>query len=164
MRAKVRDLLGPRGDLTVISDASSCTDSLAELTDGGLTTVVDVTAFAVEHLLPRLTVTHPIDSIALHPTCATTRLGTTDALVAIAEFISPDVYVPFDWACCGFAGDRGLLHPELTESAAAEEAAEVNRREFAAYASSNRTCEIGMSRATGRTYRHIIELLAEATR
>jgi D-lactate dehydrogenase len=34
----------------------------------------------------------------------------------------------------------------------------------AAYASSNRTCEIGMSRATGRPYVHILELLERSTR
>ena len=57
-----------------------------------------------------------------------------------------------------------MLHPELTASATAREAAEVGERGFAAYASTNRTCEIGMSRATDRTYRHILELLEEATR
>ncbi len=35
---------------------------------------------------------------------------------------------------------------------------------FAAYLSSNRTCELGMSRATGHSYRHTIELLEELTR
>jgi D-lactate dehydrogenase len=33
-----------------------------------------------------------------------------------------------------------------------------------AFASSNRTCELAMTRATGRPYRHILELLEEATR
>ena len=32
--------------------------------------------------------------------------------------------------CCGFAGDRGMLHPELTASASSEEAAEVARRSY----------------------------------
>ena len=33
-----------------------------------------------------------------------------------------------------------------------------------AHASCNRTCEIGMTRATGAEYRHVLELLEEATR
>ena len=102
--------------------------------------------------------------LALHPTCGSARLDIDDHLLALANFISDDVVVPGAWACCGFAGDRGLLHPELTESATAPEAAEVKEREFTAYASVNRTCEIAMSRATGRTYVHILELLAQATR
>jgi D-lactate dehydrogenase len=72
--------------------------------------------------------------------------------------------VPGAWGCCAFAGDRGLLHPELTASATAREAAEIATRTFAAYASSNRTCEIGMSRATGQPYVHVLELLEQATR
>jgi D-lactate dehydrogenase len=33
-----------------------------------------------------------------------------------------------------------------------------------AYVSGNRTCEIGMARATGEDYRHVLEVLEEATR
>ena len=70
--------------------------------------------------------------------------------------------VPDDWGCCAFAGDRGLLHPELTAAATAPEAAELRGRDFTAYASVNRTCELGMTRATGRSYRHVLEVLAAA--
>jgi len=33
-----------------------------------------------------------------------------------------------------------------------------------AHASCNRTCELGMTRATGEPYRHVLELLEELTR
>ena len=72
--------------------------------------------------------------------------------------------MPDAWGCCGFAGDRGMLHPELTASATAAEAAEVRALGADAHASCNRTCELGMTRATGSEYRHILELLEEATR
>ena len=35
--------------------------------------------------------------------------------------------------------------------------------QFDAHASCNRTCELGMTRATGVPYRHVIEVLAELT-
>ena len=60
--------------------------------------------------------------------------------------------------------DRGLLHPELTASATAAEAAAVREESFDAYASVNRTCELAMARATGAPYRHLLELVEEATR
>jgi D-lactate dehydrogenase len=82
----------------------------------------------------------------------------------IAEAISGEAVIPDDWGCCAFAGDRGLLHPELTASATRAEAAALAGRTFTAYASVNRPCEIGMTRATGKPYRHILELLEEATR
>ncbi|MBE3015702.1 hypothetical protein IL992_42045, partial [Microbispora sp. NEAU-D428] len=56
-----------------------------------------------------------------------------------------------------------LLHPELTASATRAEAASVTEGGFAAHASVNRTCEIGMTRATGKTYHHLLELLDQVT-
>jgi hypothetical protein len=40
----------------------------------------------------------------------------------------------------------------------------VRQRRFDAYASVNRTCELGMSRATGANYRHLLELVEVAAR
>ena len=57
-----------------------------------------------------------------------------------------------------------MLHPELTASATAKQAAEVADMGAAAHASCNRTCELGMTRATGAQYRHVLELLEEVTR
>ncbi|MBP8918995.1 MAG: oxidoreductase [Micropruina sp.] len=82
----------------------------------------------------------------------------------LAAACADEVTVPFEAGCCGFAGDRGLLHPELTASATAREAAEVNGVHYDDHLSSNRTCELGLTRATGRRYRHAIELLEELTR
>ena len=72
--------------------------------------------------------------------------------------------IPDDWGCCAFAGDRGLLHPELTASATRRRPTRSTSAAIAAYASSNRTCELGMSEATGQQYRHILELLADASK
>ena len=69
-----------------------------------------------------------------------------------------------DWNCCGYAGDRGMLHPELTASATREEAKEVAAIDSAHHASLNRTCELGLSRATGHEYQHVLELLEVASR
>jgi D-lactate dehydrogenase len=54
-----------------------------------------------------------------------------------------------------------MLHPELTAAATAPEAAEVAALDADAHASCNRTCELGLTRATGKQYRHVLELLAE---
>jgi len=99
----------------------------------------------------------------LHPTCSSAGLGLDPALHRVAAAAAAEVDVPDDWGCCAFAGDRGLLHPELTASATAREAAAVNES-ATAYASLNRTCELGMTRATGRPYRHVLEILEKARR
>ena len=66
--------------------------------------------------------------------------------------------------CCAFAGDRGFLYSELTQSATAEEAAEVRASEYNAYLGGNRTCGIGMNLATGKNYMSFVYLLEELTR
>ncbi len=162
MRARVVPALqaASGGVLPLVSDASSCTEGFRTM---GLD-VMDLTTFARTELLPRLTVTHSYGTVAVHPTCSTTHLGTTPDLLALAATVAGEVVVPDDWGCCAFAGDRGLLHPELTASATAPEAEELRGRQFDAYVSSNRTCELGMTRATGQPYHHVVELLERATR
>ena len=123
--------------------------------------VIDAVTLIAERVLPGLA-DHPrLDSLTVHPTCSSTQLGLNDALLAIAREIADDVAVPLDWGCCAFAGDRGMLHPELTASATADQAAQVRERDARAHASCNRTCELAMTRATGKPYRHVIEILAD---
>lgn len=52
----------------------------------------------------------------------------------------------------------------LTKSVTKPQAAEVALRQDDLYVSANQTCEIGMSRATGKQYRHIAEVLEELSR
>ena len=157
------------GELPVVVDASSCTEGLRQMLETAAEPcakirVVDAVAFTAETVLPRLTITRPLGSLALHPTCSATRLGLTETLRGLAEAIADTVTVPVAWGCCAFAGDRGLLHPELTASATATQAAELRAGEFDAHASCNRTCELGMTRATGQPYVHVLELVERATR
>lgn len=85
-------------------------------------------------------------------------------LVKVAEAAVEQVNVPKDWNCCGYAGDRGMLHPELTASATKREAAEAKRLGAKYHASSNRTCELGLTSATGEPYQHVLELLEQVSR
>ncbi|OYO20776.1 FAD-binding oxidoreductase [Enemella dayhoffiae] len=155
-----------QGRLPIVCDAASCTEGLLKSAKDSQPTlqILDLVAYARAELLPRLTVRRKVESVVLHPTCSSRQLGLDADLQAIAGAVAEEVVVPTSWGCCGFAGDRGLLHPELTAAATEAEAAEVAQREFSAYASLNRTCEIGMTRATGRPYQHILQLLAECTR
>ena len=133
--------------------------------------VLDAVTFVHRAVLPRLELDPAarVESIAVHPTWSTEHLGIHDDLIAVAGAAAREVQVPPSWGCCGFAGDRGMLHPELTAGATEAEAGEIaeleaERGTFSAYASCNRTCEMGMSRATGRDYEHVLEVLARVTR
>src|SRR3712207_930775 len=156
------------GRLPVVVDAASCTEGLVRLlgdsADEGGVRVLDAVAFVDEVVLPRLPAGRRVPSVVVHQTCSSTQLGINASLVRVASAAAEEVVRPVDWSCCAFAGDRGLLHPELTASATAAEASEVRQRPSSAYASVNRTCELGMTRATGRPYQHVLELLEAATR
>ena len=161
------------GALPVVVDASSCTHGIAEPGDALTETngerhadleVLDSVAWAQERLLPRLEVRGRASSVAVHPTCSLRHLGLAPALAALAEALAEDVYTPPSATCCGFAGDRGFLHPELTASATAEETAELSGRGFDAHLCSNRTCEVGLERGTGRRWESFVFLLEELTR
>jgi len=158
-----------QGVLPVVSDASSCTEGLRHMIADGPAEyrslrVIDAVEFCATRLLPALTVSAPLSDVALHPTCSLTRMGITDTLREVAAAIADKVVVPDSWGCCGFAGDRGMLHPELTDAATRDQAAEIMSTEHSAYASCNRTCELGMTRATGQPYVHLLELVERATR
>ncbi|AJF63936.1 FAD-binding and (Fe-S)-binding domain-containing protein [Streptomyces vietnamensis] len=162
------------GKLPLVVDASSCTLGIAHEVVPYLTednrelhaelTVVDSLVWAADELLPRLDVRRRVASAVVHPTCSMRHLGDEEKLTALAEACAEEVVVPADAGCCAFAGDRGMLHPELTASATAREAAEVTARPFDVHLSANRMCEIGMDRATGRSYGSVLLALERATR
>jgi D-lactate dehydrogenase len=156
----------------VVVDATSCTHGLIEgaelLSDVGRERhsqleIVDSIEWG-RRLLPNLTVAEPLDSVTVHPTCASRKLGLDGALAEVAAALARNVHVPVSAACCGFAGDRGFLHPELTAAALAPEAAEVAVASTDAYICANRTCEIGLRRETGQDYKSVIQLLERLTR
>jgi D-lactate dehydrogenase len=161
------------GRLPVVIDATSCAHGLAELGERvgeanrerhAQIEVLDSIAWAHDHLLPRLEVKRRIGSMTVHPTCSARHLVLVRKLEGIAAALADEPVSPASATCCAFAGDRGLLHPELTSAATRHEAAEVVQRPTDAYVSSNRTCELGLEQATGRRYESFVFLLEELTR
>jgi D-lactate dehydrogenase len=162
------------GELPVVIDAASCTHAVAEPGEGVLSeenaerlaalTILDSVAWAHDHLLPRLEISRKVGSATVHPTCATRQMGLAPRLRSLANALAEDVHVAPSATCCGFAGDRGFTHPELTAAATAPQARELAGREFDAHLSSNRTCEIGLTRATGAPYESIVFLLEQLSR
>jgi D-lactate dehydrogenase len=161
------------GKLPIVIDAASCTGAIADPGPGVLSEenaerlaqleIFDSVAWA-QRLLPDLEIPRKVATATAHPTCATRRLGLAPALRAVAEALAEDVYVAPSATCCGFAGDRGISHPELTAAATRPQAEELAGRTFDAYLASNRTCEIAMTRATGEPYESPLILLERLTR
>ena len=79
-------------------------------------TLLDSVDYAHDRLLLRLTVARRLALLALHPVCSMHHAGTQDKQRAIAAALAEEVFIPPSPSCCGFAGDRDFLHPELTQS------------------------------------------------
>ncbi len=161
------------GALPVVVDAASCTLGLTEdiaaqldakrKTEFESIRIIDSIAWC-RGLLPELTVSRTLARVAVHPTCSITHLGLAGTLHEIASHLAGEVEVPVGTTCCGTAGDRGLLHPELVVSATREIRSVLDDRPADAYLSANRTCEMGLRHATGRPYQSFVFLLEELTR
>jgi len=167
------------GRLPVVIDASSCALGLREEIAPSLgdsererfdrIEILDSIAWAHDRLLPELYVTRRVARIAVHPTCAAGQLGLAGKLEALARTLADVVVVPAATTCCGMAGDRGLLHPELPASALRDSAAELAERQAEgervdAHVCSNRTCEIALQQATGAPYESFVLALERLTR
>jgi D-lactate dehydrogenase len=161
------------GRLTVVTDASPCagtlSDSVAALLReaGREIRTLDFPAFWAREALPGLgeTPRRPGTAI-LHPTCTLQKEGGVGDLLAVARAHAERPLVPRFAECCGFAGDRGFLVPELTASATQTEAAEIRRliaeHPEAGVYSTCRTCEIGLARAVGRPVQSLLHLVRAA--
>ena len=157
---------------TVVTDASPCAGTLQDLAVGPLVQegrpmrVLDFPTFWASEVLPALPDPPRRPGTAvLHPTCTLVRMRGLPDLLRVARAHSAEVVVPAGAECCGFAGDRGFLVPELTRSATAPESAEVRaiaETPGVGFYSTCRTCEIGMSRGVGREYRSLVHLVREA--
>jgi D-lactate dehydrogenase len=167
MARETRDALAGWSDggrLPIVIDATSCTQGL--LADGPPDGVelVDSITWVHDRLLPALQPARTVPKVAVHRTCAATHLGLIERLDAIAAELADEVIVPAAAGCCGMAGDRGWLHPELPASALREVRTELDEHAFDAWISSNRTCEIALQEHTGRPYASFVLLLEELTR
>ncbi len=151
------------GQLPLVSDNTSCTEGIIvalKTADAAHIRVLDATQWVAETVAPRLPEFERIRVAVVHPTCSSTHLDTNKHLIMLAGLVADEVIIPDGWRCCGFAGDRGLLHEELTATATRDEAAAVHNIDANLHLSCNRTCELALTRATGHTYTHVLEELA----
>ena len=158
------------GALKVVIDVSSCAYALknirTHLTDVNKTrydqmTIWDAVDYLHDMIMPRQPLVNKKRSVVLHPVCALQKLHTQHKFVSLANHYAAKVTVPLNAGCCGMAGDRGFLFPELTASATLPEALEVSRNQYEGYYSSTKTCEMALSQAVGENYESILFLLDE---
>ena len=81
----------------------------------------------------------------------------------LAEMCAEHVDVPDNAYCCGAAGDRGYIFPEVARSATVAERREIGEKRYDGCYSLARTCEISMMDTIDRPYESIVYLVDETT-
>ncbi|WP_028025530.1 FAD-binding and (Fe-S)-binding domain-containing protein [Enterovibrio calviensis] len=150
------------GKLPILMDTSPCTKMSKEQFDKPME-IFEPAGFITQHLLSALDVTPLDETVMLHITCSSKRMGLSDTLLKAAQACAKEVIVPEHIECCGFAGDKGFFTPELNKSALNPLKGQIPdgcTRGF----SNSRTCEIGLTQHSGIPYRSILFLLEEATK
>jgi len=156
LEAALRDA-SEGGRWTIVFDTSPCAYRMKRFL-GGRLPLQDSIEFVHDVVLPRLTIEPQQEAVAVHPVCSVRKMGSTDKLMAIARLCSREVVTVDDVQCCGFAGDRGFVRPELNEHALRHLKASLPAG-CASGCSTSRTCEIGLSEQAGIAYQSILYLV-----
>ncbi|KKB78950.1 hypothetical protein VW35_09300 [Devosia soli] len=107
--------LSDAGRLKIVTDASTCAKHLREFP--GDAAVSDSPQFLLAEILPRLTITQKLDSVAVHHNCSAQRLAEQPATETLAGACADEIAVLSSINCCGYSGDKGLFIPELNAHA-----------------------------------------------
>ena len=119
--------------------------------------------FIWKFLRDRLTFTQTDTPVALHLTCSTKLMKIDRIVHDLACLCSSNVLVPQGVGCCGFAGDKGMTHPELNAYALRKLRSQIEEKSIEFGYSNSRTCEIGLQTNSGIPYRSIVYLVNSCT-
>lgn len=150
------------GRYPVLMDTSPCAKRSIERFTKPLK-IYEPSGFVSQYLLEHLSITPKQETVMLHVTCSSRRMGLTNAMANLAKACVSNVVIPEHIECCGWAGDKGFTTPELNAAAVhplKEQVPEDCTRGF----SNSRTCEIGLSHHSGITYQSILYLVDEVSR
>ncbi|WP_086964345.1 FAD-binding and (Fe-S)-binding domain-containing protein [Oceanisphaera avium] len=154
-----------QGRWPVLMDTSPCAklsiDSLKH-TDKQALMVYEPVEFILDKALAKLSLNPLDETVMLHITCSSQRLGLSEKMLQLAQRCATKVIVPEHISCCGFAGDKGFTVPELNACALASLKAQVPQSCSRGF-SNSRTCELGLSHHSGINYESILYLVDEVS-
>lgn len=150
------------GEYPVLFDTSPCLYTVKRKQDPRLK-LYEPVEFLHAFLLDALEFRKVPETVAIHVTCSSLKMGLSEKFLVVARACAEKVVVPSRVGCCGVAGDRIFLFPELSESALSELAAGLPDDCRSGY-SNSRTCEIGLTLRSGLPYQSIVYLADRCSR
>jgi D-lactate dehydrogenase len=151
-----------KGRFPVLCDTGPCVYRMRQTMDARLQ-ILEPVGFIRDYLLDNLNIAPVPETVAIHITCSSRKMGLEAAFHEVADALAVETIFPEAVSCCGWAGDRGFNFPELTASALAQLKPALQGKCVAGY-SNSRTCEIGLSQHSGIYYKSIFYLLDRCCR
>lgn len=145
----------------VLCDQSPCLSRMRHVMNG--LKLYEPVEFIDQYLLDKLDFKPTDESITIHATCSTIKMGLKPTLVKLARMCSTNVLVPEEVGCCGFAGDKGFTLPELNEFGLRKLRPQVENAHAKTGYCNSRTCEIGLNTHSGIPFMSIVYLVDKCT-
>lgn len=149
------------GEYPIVCDTSPCIYRMRKVMSKKLK-MYEPLEFIHDYLMDKLEFKKQPETIAVHVTCSSTKLGLKEKFKKVAEACATTVVMPAKVRCCGFAGDKGFEVPELNESALSE-LKDCLPADCSTGYSNSRTCEMGLSQRSGLSYQSIVYLVDRCT-
>lgn len=137
---------------TAIIDNSSCSGFAVE---SGIN-LLDINKFVIDNI-DRTKITKKYKRIALHIDCSTAKHSFNPEYLKLLDLCSEHVVIPEGIKCCGFAGDKGFIVPELNASSLSQLSTQVAECEIGV--TFNRSCQIGLTHHGKIQYISFVELM-----
>lgn len=157
------------GKYPILCDMSPCLYTMHTNMDDKLK-LYEPAEFITKFVVDKLNITKLDKKVAVFAVCSAKKLGVDNMLFDLARLCAKQVVV-LDSNCCGFAGDHGFFKPELNAHGLRMIKDQVNGNLVdgtkvepctEGYATS-RTCEIGLSKHSGVTFKSIMYLIDQAS-
>ncbi|BDQ29675.1 FAD-binding and (Fe-S)-binding domain-containing protein [Helicobacter ailurogastricus] len=152
--------LSQNGSIPIVLDHSACSAYLIEQLENAGLQIYDMPIFIQEHLLEHLKIEPLEENIALYTMCAAKRLGYSENMRHLAQAcVRGEIVEHIDTGCCGFAGNKGFLTPELNDHALLDFADFYRDKNLKKGFCSSSTCEVGLSQHSKIPFQHIAYLV-----
>ena len=150
------------GRYPILCDQSPCLHRMKQKITG--LELYEPAEFIWKFLRDRLEFRQTDEPVTVHQTCSMRLMKKGNLFVELAKLCSTNVLIPDGVGCCGFAGDKGMTHPELNAYALRKLRSQVEQAGVAVGYSNSRTCEIGLTKNSGIPYVSIAYLVNAHTR
>ena len=149
--------LSENGKWPIIVDNSPCTQQLNDDETSSLK-IIDSVEWLEKDVLPHLNIIKKESTLYLHESCSSKKMKLDHHFKKLGEALTDHLISSKSISCCGFAGDKGIHQPELNASALSS-LKETMGENCEQGISNSRTCEIGLSWHSDKSFVHIAQKL-----